>query len=211
VTGGALSTHDGKWHPSRPNFYLPVRALSKIYRGKFRDLMKKNGLFHLIPPEVWKIDWNVNIQPVGGAEAIIKYLSFYVFKVAISDHRIVNVENRKVTFSYKKSGSVRTRHLILDVMEFIRRFLQHVLPAGFMKVRYYGFMSPNSSASIDRIRGLIELSYEFEVTTPGFKTEKPEPFCCPSCGGELKYLYSILPFQLVPNPKKEGKMISKIC
>ncbi|CAN2047800.1 hypothetical protein GMMP13_450013 [Candidatus Magnetomoraceae bacterium gMMP-13] len=61
-------------------------------------MMKKNGLFHLIPSDVWKVDWNVNIQPVGEAKQTIKYLSYYVFKVAISDHRIVNVEDRKVTF-----------------------------------------------------------------------------------------------------------------
>ncbi|CAN2040819.1 hypothetical protein GMMP15_2020019 [Candidatus Magnetomoraceae bacterium gMMP-15] len=63
-------------------------------------MMKKNGLFHLIPSDVWKVDWNVNIQPVGNAGHTIKYLSYYVFKVAISDHRIVNVEDRKVTFSH---------------------------------------------------------------------------------------------------------------
>jgi len=83
VPGGALSTSDGLWHPSRIDFYLPVRALSKIFKAKFRCAMKDAGLFDQIPPKVWQIDWNVNSQAVGSSEASLKYLAPYVFKVAI--------------------------------------------------------------------------------------------------------------------------------
>lgn len=149
VPGGALSSTDGRWHPSNPTFFLPVLALSPIFRAKFRDRMKKSGLFEQIPRAIWDKDWNVNCQAVGEAEASIKYLAPYVFRVAISDSRIVKVEDRKVFFRYKKHKSNRWRTMALGVIEFIRRFLQHVLPTGFMKVRYYGFMNPSSNVSID--------------------------------------------------------------
>jgi hypothetical protein len=102
VAGGALLTQDRTWHPSRVDFYLPVKALSKIFRAKFRDHMKTAGLVDQIPPDVWETDWNVNCQAVGESCASLKYLAPYVFKVAISNSRIVGVENRTVTFRYKK-------------------------------------------------------------------------------------------------------------
>lgn len=206
--GGAFSTTDGRWHRSSEDFYLPVRALSRIFRAKFRDLMIAAGLSDRIPPEVWKLDWNVNIQPVGTAEQTIKYLAPYVFKVAISDHRIEKVDGRTVTIRYRKSESSRTRRLNLDAMEFIRRFLQHVLPTGLMKVRYYGFMSPNASVSLDDIRGLIELANGFDIETPGTEICKPVPLYCPSCGGELKYRCSVLPFELPPWKKTAEAVFS---
>ncbi len=144
ISGGAISTKDGRWHPSAVEFYLPVKALSIIFKAKFRDMMKEKGLYDRIPADVWKIDWNVNIQATHGIDAI-GYHAQYVFKVAISDHRIVDVMDGKVTIRYSKPRSRRIRHLTLDVHEFIRRFLQHVLPRRFMKIRYYGFMHPCSS------------------------------------------------------------------
>jgi hypothetical protein len=198
VPGGALSGKDGLWHPSRIDFYLPVRALSKIYKAKFRDLMKKEGLYDRIPPEVWNINWNVNVQAVGNAENTVRYLSRYVFQVAVSDYRIVRCEDGKVNFKYRKSGSSRDRHMTLEVTEFIRRFLQHVLPPGFMKVRYYGFLNPNSGTDLSEVRGLIELCYEFEIQTPEYGILPPEPLHCPHCGGVLKYRCSVLPHEMIP-------------
>jgi hypothetical protein len=198
VPGGAFSSEDGLWHPSRIDFYLPVHAMSKIYRAKFRDLMKEADLYHLIPFRVWDMDWNVNVQAVGSAESSIRYLSPYVFKIAVSDSRIVSVENGKVTFTYFKKGSSRPRHITVEADEFIRRFLQHVLPSGFMKIRYYGFMSPNSSVSVEEIRAYIELSYGFEIQTVKPELRPVKPVYCPSCGGKLVYRYSILPYQMAP-------------
>ena len=200
--GGAFSTSDNEWHPSPENFYLPVYALSRIYRAKLRDLINAAGLADRISPEVWKLDWNVNIQSVGTAEQTIKYLAPYVFKVAISDHRIEKVEGRTVTIRYRKTGSSRNRHMNMDAMEFIRRFLQHVLPTGLMKVRYYGFMSPNASVSLDHIRGLIELANEFDVETPEKPNiPKPKPLYCSCCGGKLEYIRSVFPFDLQTRKK----------
>lgn len=98
VPGGAILKEDGSWHPSRIDFYLPVKAMSKIVKAKFCDAMKKEGLLSQIPASVWQIDWNVNCRPVGDSQNSIKYLAAYVFKVAISDRRVVKVENGDVYF-----------------------------------------------------------------------------------------------------------------
>jgi len=193
VSGGALSSSDASWHPSRIDFFLPIKALSKIFRAKFRDLMKQANLFDQIPPQVWQVDWNVNCQAVSSSEASLKYLAPYVFKVAISNSRIVDVQDRTVLIRYRKSHSQRSRILRLDVMEFIRRFLQHVLPTGFMKIRYYGFMNPNCAVSLDRIRGLIEISYGFTVDLPKSDVEPRRPYTCKSCGRLLKLRALLLP------------------
>jgi hypothetical protein len=192
VSGGAIRSADGSWHPSRVDFFLPIKALSVIFRAKFRDLIKQAKLLDQLPAALWQIDWNVNCQAVASSEATLKYLAPYVFKVAISNSRIVGLQDRTVLIRYRKSHSQRPRILALEVMEFIRRFLQHVLPTGFMKIRYYGFMNPNCAVKLDRIRGLIELSYGFAVDLPLPEVEPPRRSTCPSCGGLLK-LRSLLP------------------
>ena len=196
VAGGAFSKTDGRWHPSRIDFFLPVKAMSKIFKAKFQDIMKKTGLYCQIPAEVWNQKWIVNCQAAGASEQSIKYLAPYMFKVAISNSRIVKVENRKVFFKYRKNRSNRWRTMALDVMEFLRRFLQHVLPTGFMKVRYYGFMSPSCSVSLDKIVALIELAFGFTIFTVKSNVEPPKPMKCPHCNGNLVYRYSVLPFRM---------------
>jgi hypothetical protein len=200
VPGGALSTTDALWHPSRIDFYLPVRALSQIFKAKFRDEMKDAGLLEEIPPDVWQIDWNVNSQAVGSSEATLKYLAPYVFRVAISNSRILKVENRTVFIRYQKPHGHRLRTLALEVMEFIRRFLQHVLPTGFMKVRYYGFMNPNCTVSLDHISTLIELAYGFNVALPKNDLEPWQPITCPTCGGTLRLRSLLLPSKVLAWP-----------
>ncbi|MDF1591135.1 MAG: transposase [Desulfobacterales bacterium] len=175
----------------------PQRGRGK-WKAKFRDEIKKTDFPSSIPAEVWKIDWNVNCQPVGSSSHSVRYLAPYVFKVAISNSRIVKVKDRKVSFTYKKSHSNRRRIMTLDVMEFLRRFLQHALPTGFMKVRYYGFLNPAASVPLDRIRSLIELAYGFEITCCQPTLALDPPPTCPHCGGKLTYLYSVLPFMMVP-------------
>jgi hypothetical protein len=137
----------------------------------------------------------VNCQAVGTGANSIKYLAPYVFKVAISNKRIVKLENGQVFFKYKKSGSNRWRTMALQVIEFIRRFLQHVLPSGFMKVRYYGFMNPASSIAMGKIAKCIA------QTLAVAKPAKAEPLGriwpkCSDCGGRLIYCASIVPFDL---------------
>ena len=200
VPGGAWSTQHATWRPCRPSFFLPVRALSKIFRARFRDIIVQAGLIREIPREVWGKTWNVHCQAAGGAGHSIGYLSQYVFKVAISDYRIVSTENGYVTFSYQKPNCRRTRFMKIAAEEFIRRFLQHTLPSGFMKVRYYGFMNACCSVAVDEIRANIEMmngSESAQQEAGELKSEKPAPYC-PDCGARLTYCYSVLPYQMIP-------------
>lgn len=192
VPGGVLDENHC-WKPSDETFLLPVRALSPVFRAKFRDLMDKAGLLHEIPSEVWNIDWNVNCQPVGSAEATLKYLAPYVFKVAISDSRIIEVKDGFVTFSYKKSHSNRIRNMTLPAHEFMRRFLQHVLLTGFMKVRYYGFLNPTHKMPLNELKGRIEMCSGFEITAPDIEQSAHTPPGCKSCSGHLQFQCFIPP------------------
>ena len=194
VPGGALSSQDGRWHACSPGFYLPVRALSKIFRAKFRDAMNQAGLLGEIPAEVWSVDWNVHCQAVGSGQATLSYLARYVFKVAISDSRIVRFDDNQVVLRYRKPHSNRVRTMVLPIFEFMRRFLQHVLPTGFMKVRYYGFCSPSFSMPLDQIRARVEMAHGFALHDPHSAIERPAPpppLCCRHCGGRLRYQRTI--------------------
>lgn len=156
VAGGGLSKNKDRWLPSRKDFFVHVKPLSILFRAIFMKEMEKAGLKCRIPAAVWKKKWVVNSQAVGDAGATIRYLAPYVFRVAISGSRIIKVDDRQVYFKYKKHGSQRWRTTRLDVMEFMRRFLQHVLPMGFMKVRHFGFMNPSCSIPVQGIVKLIE-------------------------------------------------------
>jgi hypothetical protein len=195
--GGAMSKKDTSWHPSRLDFFLPVKVMSKIFKAKFRHEMIKANLIHLIPQEVWNQDWVVNSQAIGASSHSLHYLAPYLFKVAISNSRIVKLEDRKVFFKYKKHNSNRWRTMALDVLEFIRRFLQHVLPTGFMKVRYYGFMAPGSSIPLEKVSALIELSFGFRIENSKIEVKPFRSPTCSHCGGFLKYRASFIPFRLV--------------
>jgi len=195
VPGGGVEQAGARWRPAAINFYTPVKALSRIYRAKFRDAMKELELFDLIDASVWKSDWVVNSQAVGTAEASLKYLTPYVFRVAISDRRILSVKDGVVNFRYFVKQSKRPRQMSLDAFEFIRRFLQHVLPDGFMKVRHFGFMSPNCAIGIAELRIMILAQTAVAITappkeTPPIKTYAPR---CPKCEGRLVFVLCILP------------------
>jgi hypothetical protein len=198
VPAGGISTDRKKWIAARNSFYLPVRALSKIYRAKFKAEMERLDLIGQIVPSVWASDWIVNCQAVGNPEASLKYLAPYVFRVAISDNRVIAVKDRIVTFSYRKTGSRRLRKTSLDVMEFIRSFLQHVLPTGFMKVRHYGFMNASCAVNVRKIRLMIVACLKDLTMMLSDEEERPAtttsqgPFCA-NCGGRLVYLFSFIP------------------
>ncbi len=187
VPGGALCKESRTWKKASEGFLVPVHALSKIVRGIFHDEMKKLGEYKYIDPDLWKKQWNVNSQYIpGGSAGALKYLAPYVFRAGISSSRIVSVNNRKVTFKYKKTKSDRWRTMNLDVLEFIRRFIQHVLPPGFMKVRYYGFMGSGCKIPTKEIALKIEKAYDFEIKTPEYIAPPGHhAMRCDKCGGKL--------------------------
>jgi hypothetical protein len=152
VPGGGLST-DGQWRPARPNYLVPVRALSPIFRGIFLDLLARALPGVAIPDSVRKQAWVVYCKPsVQGAENVLTYLGRYVHRIAITNSRILRIEDGKVTFRYQRARDAQWRTMTLTAEEFIRRFLQHVLPAGVHKVRYYGLWAPSNKAKLLQLR-----------------------------------------------------------
>jgi hypothetical protein len=156
IPSGGIDKNGTQWKPSHAHFFLPVKALSKIYKAKFKDIMKSKNMFKNIQNTVWENAWNVHCENVENAQNSIKYLAPYLFKVAISNARIIQYDNGSVTFKYKKVGSSKWKTISMDAVEFIRRFLTHVLPNGFVKVRHFGFLCHNCRISIKNIKQLIK-------------------------------------------------------
>ena len=190
VTGGGL-TDDGHWRSSRKNFLVPVKALSPIFRAKFRDALKQTELFTQIPSRIWRKDWVVHSEPVGSGQQAFQYLAPYIFRVAISNNRLRSLEHGAVTFAYKESATDQLKHCTLTAEEFIRRFLQHVLPPRFIKVRYYGLLSPAYRQLLLKARQLLS------TTTSKLKSQEVKtanslgPLSCPHCSGPLTLLAPI--------------------
>jgi hypothetical protein len=159
--------------------------------------MRALGLLDEIPDSVWEIDWNVNCQAVGNGQTTLKYLARYVFKVAISDQRIVAFDDTRVVFRYRKVHSNRPRIMRLTPFEFMHRFLQHVLPEGFMKVRSFGFLSPSFAMAREELKARVEMAHGFPLQdATAAAIAAPPPLCCPHCGGRLRYRRTILPLRL---------------
>ena len=194
ATGGGLAA-DGRWLNSRNGFLVHVKPLSILFRAKFRDLLKQTDLFQLVDPQVWRKDWVVHSQPVGSGEAAFKYLAPYIFRVAISNRRILALEDGQVTFSYKDSATDQTRFSTIPAEEFIRRFLQHVLPKGFVKVRYYGLLAASNRHLLDQARSLLQpaTAQSNSSTDDGQRIDRDQPPRCPKCGGALRFVERLRP------------------
>lgn len=186
VPGGGLSKDRTTWLPSRANFFVPVKALSPIYRALFKEEMRQAGLLAHLAPQIWTIPWNVHSQANHHGSSAFTYLAPYVFKVAISNHRLVSLKDRTVTFTYRKVGSARLRTAQLDVMEFLRRFLQHVLPDGFVKVRHFGCLHASCAVPLAAIRLMMEQGHP---SNDQRATRTPSPLRvarCPTCGTPMR-------------------------
>jgi len=200
VPGGGLAEDGESWVQSRKSFFLPVKPLSILYRAKFRDALRGSDLFEEVPAEVWAQDWVVHCQAVGSGVAALKYLAPYIFRVALSNRRIRRFADGKVTFSYRGSGSGDIRFCTLGAEEFIRRFLQHVLPKGFVKVRYYGIFSPGKRRLLAAIRRLLGRFCATTLSRQQTKRNRRE-LKCPACGKEMRWLQSLQPRVRPPPPR----------
>lgn len=194
VPGGAL-TIDGKaWRFSQKKFLMPEGALAKIFRGKFRDALKKSSpsLFAQVPVSVWRQDkkWVVHVERSGRGPEVLKYLSPYIYRVALSNKNLVRMKDGTVTFRYKESKSNKWRLMTLPAEEFIRRFLQHVLPRGLQKVRYYGWMSHRQKEILKKLKLLLG-----DVPCDDLlkKAQASRPFTCPKCGRPMQRIGVIPP------------------
>lgn len=192
VPGGGVS-RDGAWRPSRANFLLPVKALSRIFRAKFRETLRQADaeVFAQVPVRVWQQDWVVHCQPVGTGENAVKYLAPYIFRVAISNRRIVKMDDGKVTFRYRQTETGRLKTCTLPAEAFIHRFLQHVLPRRFVKVRYYGFLAVGQRKRLVALRQQLSCSAEKTSTATEERDEesprsRQTEVRCPSCGQVMR-------------------------
>ena len=200
VPGGGVGK-DGVWRPSRANFLLPVKALSRVMRDKFCAALRQAeaAVFAQVPVRVWQQDWVVHCQPVGTGENAVKYLAPYVFRVAISNRRIVKLEHDRVTFRYRQTETGQLKTCTLPAEEFIHRFLQHVLPKSLVKVRYYGFLAVGQRKRLAVLREQLRRPVEQTslAATDGDEEEQPRSRCtemlCPSCGQVMRRGAVILP------------------
>jgi hypothetical protein len=199
IPGGGISPDKKRWiHPKYP-FLLPVKALAKVFRGKFlaglrrahhkKRLTCAGSIHHLTDPKyfatflrtLYRQDWVVYAKPAfGGPEQVIRYLGRYTHRVAISNHRLVSFDGERVTFHWRDyTGGNKVRTMTVSADEFIRRFLLHVLPKGFVRIRHFGVMANyQRSESITLCTKLLD-------TTPFIRSPESSPpnatWLCPRC------------------------------
>jgi hypothetical protein len=226
VPGGGISLDGERWIACRPGFFLPVRVLSRLFRrlvlekltaahqagaleffGQHAVLTNAQAFATYLAP-LRNSEWVVySKRPFGGPEEVLRYLARYTHRVAISNRRLVALDGKGVTFKwkdYRLDGPERYGLMTLDTNEFIRRFLMHVLPAGFHRIRYYGLLtSPTRAKNVARIRALLAVplipidAIKAATAKPEQPKEPKEPERrCPCCGSRMRIIETFLPGQL---------------
>ena len=205
VTGGGVSDDGADWRPARPAFLVPVKALAKLVRGKLRAALQKKRPDLVIPDAAWSKPWVVHCTSWSeGEQAVLDYLARYVFRVAITNARIVGLDDQAVAVRHKHRKSNRWRVSRVPGQEFMRRFLQHVLPKGLHKVRYFGLWHPAKRKDAARARLLLLLDRQAtprraqtspDVAEPSAEPQKPDrPRVCPCCNaGFLLFVRQLSP------------------
>ena len=181
VPGGGLRPDHLKWRSLRqPDWLLPVDLLSAVFAGRMEEALRAAApaLHAQIPDSCWRGPWVVHSQSAGSGSAVVRYLARYVFRTAISDKRIIHLDDGRVVFHYIDSETRQRRICRLDADEFMRRYLQHVPPDGFHRVRYFGWMHPAAK----RRRAIVETLVAAVIVV----RQKPEPppqwhLRCPHC------------------------------
>jgi Putative transposase/Transposase zinc-binding domain len=212
VPGGGIALDGTRWVACRPNFFLPVRVLSRLFRRLFLQMLDaahRAGQLQLFGEHAALLDprrfarylapqrlteWVVySKRPFGGPKAVLAYLARYTHRVAISNSRLISADDAGVTFKwkdYRLEGPHRSKLMTLATHEFIRRFLIHVLPRGFRRIRHYGLLANgNRAANIARARELLALPARAKVskTSEAMAPDEPRilPRPCPCCGGRM--------------------------
>ena len=206
VTAGGLSADRAQWiAPPHPAYLVPVRALSVIFRAKLCAALKKAGLLEHAPAAVWKQPWVVHSQPAGSGLKVLEYLGRYVFRIAISNSRIERIADGQVTFRYRDNHSQQLHRVTIPALDFLARFLQHVLPRGCTKVRYYGIWSSARRTDLDQARVLLggapipATTADLPVASVPDPAVPPAPSTCPHCRvGHLIVIEVLRPQRRVP-------------
>lgn len=228
VPGGGLSFDGDRWIACKSGFFLPVRVLGRVFRGKFLAGLEalhragrhrlEGSLARLAEAEALagrlaksrEQDWVVYAKlPFGGPERVVRYLARYTHRVAISDRRIVGMEGGEVTFAYRdRKHHDRSRTMRIDGVELLRRFLHHALPSGFPKVRHYGVLA-NRSKKLDRCRELLSVpnrdaGHEPDPRSVAHETRPTDtPNRCAACGSPTLVRREIAPQRGVDGAKPE--------
>ena len=192
-------------HQSR-KFLMPIKALAKLVRGKFKALLRRKCPDLVIPDTVWRTPWILHVTAWGtGEQAVLDYLARHVFRIALTNARIVDLDDEAVTIQYKERKTDRRRTCRLSGDEFMRRFLQHMLPRGFHKVRYFGLWHPRQRHNAARVRQMLQLRappdpgplQELVLPSPDQSGAEPippiEPGICPHCHHGRLVIIRVLP------------------
>ena len=167
VTSGGWSDDESCWYkPGHERFLVSGRALSAIFRAKVKCALYDIGLFREVPVRAWEQPWVVHCQPAGNGGRVLDYLARYVYRIAITNHRLERFCDGQVTLRYRNRRTGKTERCTVAAEEFIRRFLQHVLPRGFTKVRYYGIFSSACSPQLEQARTVLAVAAAASVGGP---------------------------------------------
>jgi hypothetical protein len=224
--GGGVSLDGERWISCRPGFFLSVRVLSRLFRrlfleklvqaheagrlqffGKHSGLAEKKAIAAYLSP-LRKLEWVVYAKrPFGGPEQVLSYLSRYTHRVAIANSRLLSHDGETVSFRYKdyrQKGRQRYKTMALGAHEFIRRFLIHVLPSGFHRIRHYGlFANGNRTRNLERARELLAVPVDHQCDGEAEDVTTQENYLCPSCGGPMRIIETFERGQL-PRPPPRG-------
>lgn len=181
VPGGGLRPDHRKWRQNRrPDWFLPVLAISAAFRQRVEQALQAQApdLHAQVSEATWRAEWVVHCQPVGHGGPVVRYLARYVSRTAISDDRIIKATDDHVTFRYRDSQDGQTRHCTLEAEEFMRRYLQHVLPPGLHRVRYFGWLHPAAKLRRAIVDTLLDVVI---VVTANADQPPPWHLHCPHC------------------------------
>jgi putative transposase/transposase-like zinc-binding protein len=202
VPGGGLTDDERTWVTAKADFLVHVKPLAMLFRAKLRAALRQTDLWAQIPAAVWQQPWVVDCRGVGTARAALKYLAPYIFRVALSNNRIVRVADDQVTFRYTVGATGQTAYCTLPVQEFLDRFLQHILPKGFVKVRYYGLFRVANRRSLARLRSQLRLLMHIaeQVMPAPAITDRSTTLAmnCPNCGQPMLLKRVLLPHNRGP-------------
>jgi hypothetical protein len=204
VPGGGLAADSETWLRAKNHFFVHVKPLARLFRAKFHEALRKLALFAQVSPATWSQEWVADCRPVGNGESALKYLAPYVFRVALCNRRILKLENDQVTFAYKDGDSGKTKHCTLSAVAFLQRFLQHVLPKGFVKVRYYGLFSAGNRPLLQQVRTLLAYTsasppaLQSPLTIPSASPAQPQAVTCPKCGQPMRWHHALPPRSRAP-------------
>jgi hypothetical protein len=197
---------DQRWvSPKHPKFFVPVRALSIIFRAKIRQALQHEHLLEHTPAKTWTQPWVVHCQHAGAGEKVLGYLARYAFRVAITNSRLESFADGHVTFRYRDNRTQQLQRVTVAAEEFIGRFMQHILPPGFPKVRYYGLASASHHEARERAR--TGMKPHTTTNTNEAKTASPlsptkdfaTPPLCPHCRiGHLIVVQILRPQRKLP-------------